>query len=453
MDVTFLSDYQDRSGNNRQVVHTGGTDSEIGPNGAHFDGNGDYITIGHFDYETDATFTVSFWFTKEGCTGGIYEYMFSDHATVDATMWDTPYLDIYIGCETSGGGWSTLDGTIVRYWMRDVAGTEAMMDWPMADAGSFDAVTAIWVHIALVVAPDSIITYEDGTRVAEQQYGYYGSLPVALNAAAPSPHVLTPRFSGLIDGAAIFQFGNLHIGGRADQNDQRRFLGYLALLTIFEEVITAEHAACLFDQGVQALPHPGGATTGFQDGSGAFTGWGAAVDYCISQGTSGVCPLATYCPNGAGGDPAGGRRRGDQWAPYLAPGRINSWVQVGTMGDDPDLTCDPNGPQSRGDNTIHSDPVWAVEAVSHPFMGWIMCCTEETSGRCLAGTDCGGQVLFSGGGSDDCGVACPNICGEEVSATCTELAGDQCVVGYQCPSGQVRKSPTSQAMSIRSRVD
>lgn len=41
VDVTFLSDYRDRSGNNRQVVHTGGTDSEIGPNGAHFDGNGD----------------------------------------------------------------------------------------------------------------------------------------------------------------------------------------------------------------------------------------------------------------------------------------------------------------------------------------------------------------------------------------------------------------------------
>ena len=39
-----------------------------------------------------------------------------------------------------------------------------------------------------------------------------------------------------------------------------------------------------------------------------------------------------------------------------------------------------------------ADPVWAAEAVSHPFMGWVMCCTEETSGRCLAGADCGGQV-------------------------------------------------------------
>jgi hypothetical protein len=45
-----------------------------------------------------------------------------------------------------------------------------MMDWPMADAGSFDAITSTWLHIVLVVTPTSIMTYEDGTRVAEQQY-------------------------------------------------------------------------------------------------------------------------------------------------------------------------------------------------------------------------------------------------------------------------------------------
>eukprot|EP01046_Picozoa_sp_COSAG06_P069888 COSAG06_NODE_19276_length_845_cov_1.650134_2_plen_136_part_00 len=103
-------------------------------------------------------------------------------------------------------------------------------------------------------------------------------------------------------GGAVFQFGNLHIGGRADHNDQvrrkrnafsatplllhkkrsfyqdrlgtkthlrkahfkrpffrnaqRRFLGHLALLTIYEDVITDAHATCLFDQGEDALPHP-----------------------------------------------------------------------------------------------------------------------------------------------------------------------------------------------------
>ena len=136
-----------------------------------------------------------------------------------------------------------------------------------------------------------------------------------------------------------------------------RYLGHLALLVIYEDTITDLQAACLFDNGEAALPHPGGATSGFQDASGAFTGWGGAVDYCISQGASGVCPLATYCPNGPGGEPAGGRRRGDQWAPYLAPGRVNKWVQVGTMGNDPTNTCDPDGPQTTGDGTIHSGAI------------------------------------------------------------------------------------------------
>jgi hypothetical protein len=129
---------------------------------------------------------------------------------------------------------------------------------------------------------------------------------------------------------------------------------------------------CLFDQGEGALPHPGGMTTGFEDASGSFTGWGAAVDYCIAQGTSGVCPLATYCPNGPGGEPAGGRRPGDQWSPYIAPGRVNRWVQVGTMGGDPANTCDPDGPAAVGD-TIHSDAAWAVEAVRlHDFCVYVL---------------------------------------------------------------------------------
>ena len=59
---------------------------------------------------------------------------------------------------------------------------------------------------------------------------------------------------------------------------------------------------------------------------------------------------------------AGGRRPGDQWAPYIAPGRVNRWVQVGTMRGDPANTCDPDGPAAVGD-TIHSDAAWAVEAV------------------------------------------------------------------------------------------
>ena len=61
---------------------------------------------------------------------------------------------------------------------------------------------------------------------------------------------------------------------------------------------------------------------------------------------------------------------------------------------------------------------------------------EETSGRCLAGSNCGGQVLFPGGSPTDCGVPCPNVCGEGGGGLCAENAAGQCVVGYQCPAGQ-----------------
>eukprot|EP01043_Picozoa_sp_COSAG02_P057026 COSAG02_NODE_6857_length_3324_cov_17.657674_2_plen_808_part_01 len=408
VEVSFINDATDTSGNGRVITHTGGNDDEIGPTGAHFDGNGDYLTISDFQYESDATFSVSFWFTKEGCTGGIYEYLYSDHNSVGLSMWDTPYLDVYIGCETSGGGWSTLDGSIVRYWMRDTSGTEAMMDWPLADAGSFDAITSTWVHIILVVEPNSIKTFDDGTQVPEQQYGFYGDLPQRMNAAAPSPHALSPPFTAAAGGRNIFEFGELHVGGRADHNDQRRFLGHMALLVVYPSVLTGSQASCLFDRGEQALPYPTGESVGFQDASGQFdqTSWGAAVDYCIAQGTGGLCPLSTYCPDGPGSPPFGGTRQGNQWAPYVAPGKTNKWVQVGVYGTDPDNTC-RNHNQLLG--SVFNDPTWgadSAEVSAGRQVGWIMCCSEASqTARCLAGDDCGGQVM------KECGTACPNVCG------------------------------------------
>eukprot|EP01050_Picozoa_sp_SAG11_P005438 SAG11_NODE_384_length_9897_cov_11.158502_6_plen_236_part_00 len=67
--------------------------------------------------------------------------------------------------------------------------------------------------------------------------------------------------------------------------------------------------------------------------AGAYNSWGAAVDFCVAHGAEDLCPLETYCPNGAGMAPYGGRRSGrngdDQWAPYGGDGD-NRWVQTGT---------------------------------------------------------------------------------------------------------------------------
>ena len=58
--------------------------------------------------------------------------------------------------------------------------------------------------------------------------------------------------------------------------------------------------------------------------NGAYNSWGAAVDFCIAHGADDLCPLDTYCPDGAGNPPYAGRRTGrngdDQWAPYGGDG-------------------------------------------------------------------------------------------------------------------------------------
>lgn len=262
--VSFLNEAEDFSGNGgvvtyisaagkRTIVSVPGTViPEIGSTGVHFDGDGDYLTVkeGTDSYELDGMFSVSFWFTKEACTGGIYEYMFSHHERVDAAMWDFPYLDIYLGCESAGGGGSTLGGSVIRYWMRDTDGTEAMVDWPLADAGNFDDITSTWVDISLVVIPSSIFLFEDGERVPDLQYGFYGSLAEADNAADPLPSSLSTPFAAGGRQTNIFDFGiDIHIGGRADHNNQRHYFGHIAQLRIYSEPLSASQARCLFSSG------------------------------------------------------------------------------------------------------------------------------------------------------------------------------------------------------------
>jgi hypothetical protein len=150
LDLPMLSDTDDDSGN----MHTAATfgDAYIA-DGAHFDGSGDYISIPNFIYATEGTFSVAVWFTKESCTGGIYEYLFS-HAKYTDPAFSTPRgtpaspnptppnpnVHIYLGCQESGGGWSQLGGTILRVNLFDDASTAAMFDYPAWDAQSFDAV-------------------------------------------------------------------------------------------------------------------------------------------------------------------------------------------------------------------------------------------------------------------------------------------------------------------------
>merc|ERR1711871_444559 len=75
LDILFIGDYHDRSPSAHSVTLGGAAAVDV--DGAHFDNQGDYITVENFEYASDGQFSISFWMTKEDCAAGVYEYMYS----------------------------------------------------------------------------------------------------------------------------------------------------------------------------------------------------------------------------------------------------------------------------------------------------------------------------------------------------------------------------------------
>ena len=198
-------------------------------------------------------FTISFWFTKEECTGSLYEYLFSHHNNDDAsTTWQNSYVDIFLACEGNGGGYSSAAGSIMRYWLRDQAGHEASMDFPLHSAGGFDAITNVWVHTILTVSPSSLVTFDDGNIVADSAYGYYPNVPG--NTASPTPSSLSTAFSGASSESPIFDLQtDLFLGGRVDSHGDRHFHGSIALFRVYSGDVDAAQALSVFEEGDRAL--------------------------------------------------------------------------------------------------------------------------------------------------------------------------------------------------------
>ena len=67
--VSFLDTMQDVSGNNVSPRPNG--NAQLTFSGITFDGDGDYVSIPDFNYELGGSFSISFWMTKEDCTGDI----------------------------------------------------------------------------------------------------------------------------------------------------------------------------------------------------------------------------------------------------------------------------------------------------------------------------------------------------------------------------------------------
>jgi hypothetical protein len=265
-----VTDVFDDSSYKRHAVTHG--DAYIA-DGAHFDGSGDYLSISNFDYTRGGQFSIGVWFTKESCSGGIYEYLFS-HAKYKMEGFSTPTDDhtnpnpnvhMYVGCEHSGGGWSNLGGTVIRFNLYDDANTAVMFDYPAWDAKSFSAVTNVWIHGLLVADKSNVGLYINGERVVDSIFGFFdGGMSAAIpmecrGNAACDQQTGKPRLRNLIKPlGTISMQTDIFIGGRMDLNADRHFAGKIAGLTISTGPMKATETKCVFTAYnglLPALPH------------------------------------------------------------------------------------------------------------------------------------------------------------------------------------------------------
>jgi hypothetical protein len=257
MQAYFLllnGDTEDASGNGHSLTLSG--HSHMGMDGAFFDGEGDDISISNFDYASDGTFSVSFWFTKEECTDSIYEYLYSHHESADPEdAFDLSFVNVYMGCESRGGGWSTLGGTVIRYFVKDTVGTEALFDFGLHSAGDYDRITNLWIHTIFTVSPTSLATYDDGQLVDDNVYGSYMSRAFADNSAMPYPYHLDPELVNQDEsGQPTFDLQqDITIGGRGDRNVDRHFHGRMALVSVYSHSFTPAQAAFSYRAGAAQM--------------------------------------------------------------------------------------------------------------------------------------------------------------------------------------------------------
>ena len=149
-----------------------------------------------------------------------------------------------------------MGGAVIRYSLVDTKKQEAMFDTPLHDAGDFDAVTNVWVHVVLVVTPTSLATYDDGYLFPSNKYGFFKNQgDKNNNLAQPDPAKLS--LQGSPASFSKFDFASdLVLGGRADKHKDRHFQGKLALVNVFIWPLSTAQVQCLFKAGDAALPDP-----------------------------------------------------------------------------------------------------------------------------------------------------------------------------------------------------
>ena len=254
--ATFMpSERHDSSNPNPMPNVTFGGDAYADRYGLHIDGSGDYAAIDNGvtdDYAADATFTVSFWFTKTDCSNALYEYLYSHNEFALASPLDrsNSNVNVFMSCNSQA---SLLATGFVRTILVDHrAGSEdpglaVVWDWALHDAGDFDSITDTWIAYSLAVTPTSAHTYVDGVPVLPEKYGYhYDWTDCIRNPAYPNPTDLNTALEGFLLQSAVL------VGGRADLSQDRHFWGAIAGVAIYDGAVTPETINCEFNMVVES---------------------------------------------------------------------------------------------------------------------------------------------------------------------------------------------------------
>eukprot|EP01046_Picozoa_sp_COSAG06_P048156 COSAG06_NODE_7142_length_2614_cov_2.351889_2_plen_629_part_01 len=220
--------------------------------GLRTDGDGDRALIDNFDYGSDGTWTVGYWFSKHMCTTGPWEYVYS-HAENTGSIVDPENGNInhYIGC-------NTMASSFHRTILVDNSQQMITFDFALAGVGNFDAVTQTWVFYAQSVTPAGMVlvvdnmvmdtsTYSGAGAAGETGYMFanpdgYGMTNPASSAAGGTLGAFATPYAGFDAGTDIY------IGGRSDSNAVRHFAGTIAGVGISTTNACAEVLVAFFTE-------------------------------------------------------------------------------------------------------------------------------------------------------------------------------------------------------------
>ena len=234
---------------------------------------------GQDDYAMDATFSVSFWFTKRSCdhtdVTGEREPLYIHggewcNTTTHPDSCTDAKIHIYLLCNGNSTAAEGIQQNLHTVIVDD-DGNWASIDTPLADAQSGGELTDAWVHYAITVDRDRITPYIDGqeeTNVGNfHSWGADTPENLAYVNRSVDVDVFNPRESGVALSAPLGtmnftkpsgETSQVVLGRDSDHHKARLFNGYMAGVGVYRRAIDATEINCLFKYGETHLSIPDG---------------------------------------------------------------------------------------------------------------------------------------------------------------------------------------------------